>query len=199
LVGIEWLIDAVGSDPRGRFLIDLLRLLRTEADAEMAGVDHAWEDYYHVGNPFEFHGKPMEPKYDSGDSSGTVHLLRHGVDIGEAMKTGALWWRVGGKGGADADADGWKSAWRALEFAERYLHMADGMYWADEEVAGSATPSRGTETCSVVETMFSMRTAYEITGNITFMDRLERLAFNSLPAALWPDATANVCVERTPA
>ena len=53
-----------------------------------------------------------------------------------------------------------RSAWRALEFAERYLHMADGMYWADEEVAGFTTPSRGTETCSVVETMFSMRTAY---------------------------------------
>ena len=28
-------------------------------------------------------------------------------------------------------------------------------------------------------------------GNITFMDRLERLAFNSLPAALWPDVTAS--------
>ena len=32
----------------------------------------------------------------------------------------------------------------------------------------------------------------QVTGNITFMDRLERLAFNSLPAALWPDVTANV-------
>ena len=51
---------------------------------------------------------------------------------------------------------------------------------------GGHTAGRGTETCSIVETMFSMRTAYEITGNITFMDRLERLAFNSLPAALWP-------------
>jgi hypothetical protein len=29
-------------------------------------------------------------------------------------------------------------------------------------------------------------------GNITFMDRLERIAFNSLPAALWEDVTANV-------
>ena len=59
---------------------------------------------------------------------------------------------------------------------------------------GGHTAGRGTETCSVVETMFSMRTAYEITGNITFMDRLERLAFNALPAALWPDVTANVYV-----
>ena len=63
--------------------------------------------------------------------------------------------------------------------------MANGMYYADEEVAGGNNPSRGTETCSVVETMNSLRVMYEVTGNITFMDRLERVAFNSLPAALW--------------
>ena len=33
---------------------------------------------------------------------------------------------------------------------------------------------------------------YEVTGNISLMDRLETLAFNSLPAALWPDVTTNV-------
>lgn len=66
------------------------------------------------------------------------------------------------------------------------------MYWADENVRGLSSPGRGTETCSVVETMFSLRTAYEVTGNISFMDRLERIAFNALPAALWPDVTANV-------
>ena len=36
------------------------------------------------------------------------------------------------------------------------------MYFADEEVGGAHTPSRGTETCSVVEMMFSMRTAFEV-------------------------------------
>ena len=76
--------------------------------------------------------------------------------------------------------------------AEKYLHMADGMFFADEEVEGPNSPSRGTETCSTVEMMYSMRTAYEVTANITFMDRLERLAFNALPAALWPDVTSNV-------
>ena len=119
------------------------------------------------------------------------------------MKIGALWWRVSG---ADEDRNNPQAA---LDWAEKYLHMSDGMYFADEEVSGEHSASRGiatqpvtpepdpslitgTETCSVVETMYSMRVAYEITGNITFMDRLERLAFNALPAALWPDVTANV-------
>ena len=102
------------------------------------------------------------------------------------MKTGPLWYRVDG---AEADRT---NAQAALEWTDAYLHRADGMYWGDEEVEGVSSPSRGTETCSIVETMFSMRTAYEITGNISFMDRLELVAFNSLPAALWPDATTNV-------
>ena len=102
------------------------------------------------------------------------------------MKTGALWWRV------DGQESDWKNGQAALDWAEAYLHRADGMYFADEEVDGLHTPSRGTETCSVVETMFSMRAVYEVTANITFMDRLETLAFNSLPAALWPDVTSNV-------
>ena len=102
------------------------------------------------------------------------------------MKTGALWWRVNG---SEYDFNNGQAA---LDWMDDYLHMPDGMFYADEEVSGPNTPSRGTETCSIVETMFSLRTFYETTGNITFMDRLERLAFNSLPAALWPDVTANV-------
>lgn len=111
------------------------------------------------------------------------------------MKTGALWWRVDG---LEEDRT---NPWTALQWGEKYLHMADGMYFADEEITygggnttqnGGHDAGRGTETCSVVEQMFSMRTSYEITGNITFMDRLERIAFNSLPAALWEDVTANV-------
>ena len=100
----------------------------------------------------------------------------------------------GERGGEQAD---WKNGQAALDWAEAYLHRADGMFIADEEVEGQHTPSRGTETCSIVETMFSMRAVYEVTANITFMDRLETIAFNSLPAALWPDASANVC-ERQP-
>lgn len=125
------------------------------------------------------------------------------------MKLGPLWWRV------DAKDEDRANAQTALDWADKFLHMVDpmcwqsligtifwklivscaqpdGMYWADENVRGLSSPGRGTETCSVVETMFSMRTAYEVTGNITFMDRLEQLAFNALPAALWPDVTANV-------
>ena len=129
-------------------------------------------------------GDPFAP-YDDGEPTRTAHLLRHGVDIGEAIKLGAVKWRASGSSRDLASPS------VALAWADRYLGMSDGMFMADEEVGGSHTPSRGTETCSVVETMFSLRVAYEAGANVSFFDRLERLAFNALPAALWPDVTAN--------
>ena len=127
-------------------------MLRTKSDSLMAGVDHSWEDWFagdpgfktNSTSPFDFaKNPPSEP-------SGFVHLLRHGVDIGQAMKTGPLWYRVDG---AEADRT---NAQAALEWADAYLHRADGMYWGDEEVQGVSSPSRGTETCSIVETMFNL-------------------------------------------
>ena len=44
------------------------------------------------------------------------------------MKIGALWWRVSG------EEDDISSPWDALTWADSYLRMADGMYFADEEV-----------------------------------------------------------------
>ena len=87
------------------------------------------------------------------------------------------------------------------------------------------TPARGTETCNVVETMWSMvrvllmysmqvrryairrsrrnkscmaqEVAFSISGNLSYADRLERLALNALPAALWPDLKANTYLQMT--
>eukprot|EP01052_Picozoa_sp_SAG31_P003071 SAG31_NODE_114_length_24318_cov_16.787481_17_plen_600_part_00 len=194
IVGIEWLLDQGEADkPDGAFLWDLLRLLRTEADKLMAARDHSWERWFDEDrdfstgstSPFNYSAK-AQSLGGQGDKTGFIHLLRHGVDIGQAWKTGPLWWRV------DGLQRDWENAQAAIEWSDAYLHRADGMYFADEEVDGEHTPSRGTETCSIVETMFSLRINYEITGNVSFMDRLETIAFNALPAALYPDATTNV-------
>ena len=172
LVGIQWLLDRPEIASANSWLWDLLRLVRTESDAVMLNVTaaqgggYSWQSWFESGDPFAYG--------DDGEVTGAVHLRRHGVDIGEAMKTGALWWRV------DGLASDLQNPYTALEWGERFLHMSDGMYFADEEVTyqGSGpeptgnhshghNAGRGTETCSVVETMFSMRTAYEITGNVT--------------------------------
>ena len=43
----------------------------------------------------------------------------------------------------------------------------------------------GTETCAVVETMESLGQLFSVTGDITYLDQLEQVAFNALPAAFF--------------
>jgi DUF1680 family protein len=55
-----------------------------------------------------------------------------------------------------------------------------GLYGGDEGLHGDC-PDRGSELCSAVEMMFSLEKMLEITGDTTFADKLERVAFNTLP------------------
>ena len=44
------------------------------------------------------------------------------------------------------------------------------------------SPSRGTELCAVVESMFSFNEMFSILGSVADADRAERIALNALPA-----------------
>lgn len=69
----------------------------------------------------------------------------------------------------------------------RKLHgHAHGLYGGDEELHG-ANPSQGSELCSAVEMMFSLETMLGMTGDTTFADHLERIAFNALPTQVTDD------------
>ena len=52
-------------------------------------------------------------------------------------------------------------------------------------------PAHGTELCTVVEEMFSLEELFEIFGDNSLADRLELLAFNSLPGTTTPDFWAH--------
>ena len=55
-----------------------------------------------------------------------------------------------------------------------------GLYGGDEGLHGRGL-DRGSELCSAVEMMFSLEKMLEITGDVDFADRLEKIAFNPLP------------------
>ncbi len=64
------------------------------------------------------------------------------------------------------------------------LHgQPQGVHCGDEPLHGT-DPTQGTETCTVVETMYSYETVLTITGDAKYADALERVAFNALPACL---------------
>lgn len=67
-----------------------------------------------------------------------------------------------------------------------YNGQPQGMFGGDEGLHGNA-PTQGSELCSAVELMYSLEKMTEITGDIDFVDHLERIAFNALPTQVTDD------------
>ena len=80
------------------------------------------------------------------------------------------------------------------QFLERYNGTAVGTITGDECLAGRNN-NQGTELCAVVELMYSCELLHAITGNDVWADRLEKLAFNALPATLTDDMWAHQYVQ----
>ena len=109
----------------------------------------------------------------------------HGVHGGAMpLKEGTVRWRMTQRQ-EDLDLDE-----RKVEMLERYQGQPTGQFSADEQMAGREA-RRGTELCTIVETMYSLG-AMGQNGVVKFMDRLERIAFNALPAALTADMWSHV-------
>jgi len=106
--------------------------------------------------------------------------LGHVVNNAMGLKTPALLYRLTG------DSYFKKTTLKELENLDRYHGEPNGVMSGDECLAG-LSPSQGTELCSIVEMMFSMENLVALTGEVKFADRLEKVAFNALPAAISPD------------
>ncbi|SEO81851.1 Beta-L-arabinofuranosidase, GH127 [Luteibacter sp. UNC138MFCol5.1] len=111
-------------------------------------------------------------------------LQVHGVNVAQALKASAVWSLISRNAGD-------RSAVRhQLAQLDRYHGLANGMFSADEHLAGRS-PSQGVELCAVVEAMYSLEVALAITGDATLGDRIERIAYNALPGAFTDDMWAH--------
>lgn len=75
---------------------------------------------------------------------------------------------------------------KGLADIRKFNGMAHGLYGGDEALHGN-NPTQGSELCSAVEMMFSLESTLEITGNVSYADKLEKIAFNALPAQVSDD------------
>lgn len=103
----------------------------------------------------------------------------HIVNIAMMLKSEALWSLFG-----ECDAE--EFADTALEYLDKKHGTVIGHFNGDENLSGNS-PIQGAELCSIVELMYSYEILFSITGNPKWIDRLETLAYNSLPAAVSPD------------
>ena len=109
---------------------------------------------------------------------------KHVVNTGMAAKASAMSWRLDQRPADKAFST------EMIEFLDRHHGQVTGMFTGDECLAGR-NPLQGTELCSVVEFMFSLEQLFAVFGNPFFGDRLERVAFNALPATFSPDMWAH--------
>jgi hypothetical protein len=108
----------------------------------------------------------------------------HVVNNAMGLKQPGTWWRQSGEEG-DRQA-----VYHMLHMLDTFHGQATGMFSGDEHYAGP-DPSQGTELCAVVEAMYSLEMLFSALGTPRLGDRLERLAYNALPAAFKPDMWAH--------
>ncbi len=106
-------------------------------------------------------------------------FLNHVVNIGMMIKAYALLSRFTGD-------DPNEFAKKSMEILLRDHGMACEHFSGDECLSGRS-PIHGSECCSVTEAMYSYEWLMAITGDSYWADRLEKAAFNALPATISPD------------
>ena len=77
-----------------------------------------------------------------------------------------------------------------LAVLEKHNGTAVGTLTGDECLSGTGN-NQGTELCAVVELMYSLEWLYAVTGDGKWADRLEKAAFNALPATFTDDMWAH--------
>ena len=78
------------------------------------------------------------------------------------------------------------NAEKLYEILKQYNGTPVETFTGDECLSG-VSPIQGTELCSIVELMYSYELLYAYTGDKKWVERLEILAFNALPAAISDD------------
>jgi len=110
--------------------------------------------------------------------------ITHVVNNAMAVKSPGVWYRQ------SKDEGDRESVFQVMGMLDTYHGQATGIFTGDEHYAGK-DPSQGTELCAVVEYMFSLESLFSILGDIRLSDRLEKIAFNALPATFKPDMWAH--------
>ena len=75
------------------------------------------------------------------------------------------------------------------------IEGVSGVFLADECLAGRM-PSKGSETCLVVEQLYSLNIVHEVQGDPFFAERAETIAYNALPSTGTKDMWTRVYLQQ---
>jgi len=169
VLSLHWLCERTHDQAEEAWLLRLAELVHAQ------GYD--WQGHF---DEFRFTGRTNRDELHALPQEDWLPL--HGVNNAMGLKSGAVWSRHG----KSSDA---ASSLRAVDTLDNYHGQVTGMFSGDEHLAG-LSPVQGTETCTVVEYLFSLEQMLAQTGETTLADKLEQIAFNALPAAMSKDMWA---------
>jgi hypothetical protein len=175
IYSIYWLYNITGDE----FLLDLAEIIFKQT------LD--WTDLF-TNFPYT---RPIKYYYDWDkfkrlDFRELINYhSHHVVNVAMGIKYPALYYQYSRR---EEDK---KAIELAIENLTRYHGVANGMFTGDEHLSGRS-PSQGTELCAVVEFMFSLQNVIKVLEeNIKYIDLLEKVAYNALPATFTEDMCAH--------
>ncbi len=115
------------------------------------------------------------------------HLYRqnslHCVNLAQGFKEPVIYWQQ------SKEDKHLNAPLEALKRIRHTIGFPTGL-WAGDELLHIGDPTRGSELCTATEMMYSLEEMYRITGDNTYADLLERVAFNALPTQITDNADA---------
>jgi hypothetical protein len=105
----------------------------------------------------------------------------HVVNQAMAVKFGSAYWPFPASSATDSQV-----AVNAYAKMVKYHGQMPGNISGDESIAGLKA-WHGTETCAIVEQMYSLENMLETFGKVDWADKLEYLTYNHFPGKLTPD------------
>lgn len=112
--------------------------------------------------------------------NGKKWMSRHGVNVAMGLKDPAINFQRTG------DSTYLKTLKTVFNDLMTLHGLPHGIFSADEDLHGNQ-PTQGTELCATVEAMYSLEEIINITGDIHYIDALERMTFNAMPSQTTDD------------
>lgn len=104
----------------------------------------------------------------------------HCVNLSQGIKEPGIYYQ---QSGDKRHLDAVKKGFSDLRF---FNGQAQGMFGGDEGLHGN-NPTQGIELCSIIEMMYSLEKLIGITGDMDYVEHLEKITFNALPTQVTDD------------
>ena len=175
---VYWLYNITGD----KFLLDLAKLIQRQSFPwERVFLNE--ECYQEQQDPWHYSSVMKRYPYDE-EQLNQLCLKQiggfHTVNLAQGIKKPIIYYQQA------PDSMYIHAVTQAFKDIKKYHGQPQGMYGGDEPLHGP-DPTQGVELCSVVELMYSLEKMAAITGDVAFLDHLEKIAYNALPTQIADD------------